>query len=72
LDFQIDKIKAAEEAPKTIAEVDSDYSYHIVKSRESVSEIAENYHVEIEDLISWNEIDPNQKLKSGTVLRIKN
>lgn len=72
LNFQLGNVKTIAETPKLIAEAESDYSYHIVKSRESLSEIAENYTIEVEDLISWNEIDPNQKLKSGTVLRIKN
>lgn len=72
LNFQLGNVKTIAETPKLIAEDESDYSYHIVKSRESLSEIAENYTIEVEDLISWNEIDPNQKLKSGTVLRIKN
>jgi len=72
LEFELNNLNAINEPPKLITPSDSDYSFHIVKSRESVSEIAENYQVEIEDLISWNEIDPNQKLKSGTVLRIKN
>lgn len=72
LNFQLGNVKTIAETPKLIAEVESDYSYHIVKSRESLSEIAETYTIEVEDLISWNEIDPNQKLKSGTVLRIKN
>ena len=71
-EFELNALKTIIEPPKLITPTDSDYSYHIVKSRESVSEIAENYQVEIEDLISWNEIDPNQMLKSGTVLKIKN
>lgn len=69
--INFDPVGDLKEVPAINSVSDNDYIWHIVKSRESVSEIAETYDVVIEDLISWNEIDPNQKLKSGTVLRIK-
>lgn len=72
LAFQLISIKNIKETPKVSITTDADYKYHVVQSRESVSEIAENFKVEIEDLIAWNQIDPNQKLRSGTVVKIKN
>jgi LysM repeat protein len=71
IDYHLSKVFHLKEIPELNVSSDSDFTFHIVKSRESVSEIAENYKVDIEDLISWNEIDPNQKLRNGTVLKIK-
>lgn len=72
LEFQMINTKNISAPSKLNITMDSDFKYHIVQSRESVSEIAQNYKVELEDLMDWNQIDPNQKLKSGTVLKIKN
>lgn len=72
LDLQLKPAKKITTLPKLNTILDTDFKFHIVQSRESISEIAENFKVEIEDLIALNQIDPNQKLKSGTVLRIKN
>lgn len=72
LDLQLKPAKKITILPKLNTVLDTDFKFHIVQSRESISEIAENFKVEIEDLIALNQIDPNQKLKSGTVLRIKN
>jgi membrane-bound lytic murein transglycosylase D len=72
LDLQLKPAKKITTLPKLNTVLDTDFKFHIVQSRESISEIAENFKVEIEDLIALNQIDPNQKLKSGTVLRIKN
>lgn len=43
---------------------------HLVKTRESLSEIADFYQVELEDLLSWNELNPSKELLTGTVLKI--
>lgn len=72
LDLELKPSKNITTLPKLNTVLDTDFKFHIVQSRESISEIAENFKVEIEDLIALNQIDPNQKLKSGTVLRIKN
>ncbi len=71
IDYHLKNATQLKEIPQLNITTDADYTFHIVKSRESVSEIAENYSVDIEDLINWNQIDPNQKLKNGTVLKIR-
>lgn len=71
LEFQFQRVKNIKDLPAINSTIESDFKHHIVKSRESISEIATNYQVEIEDLIAWNQIDTNQKLKNGTVLKIK-
>jgi hypothetical protein len=62
-----------EEKPALQAESSKDYIYHIVKSRESLSDIASLYdQVQVEDLMRWNEIDPSRvELKKGTLLLVK-
>lgn len=62
-----------EEKPALQAESPRDYVYHVVKSRESLSDIASLYdQVEVEDLMQWNGIDPEQaELKKGSVLVVK-
>jgi LysM repeat protein len=72
LEIDLHQIQTTSDLPKINSANEFEFEYHIVKSRESISEIAENYHVNIEDLISWNEIDSNQQLRTGTVIRIKN
>jgi membrane-bound lytic murein transglycosylase D len=72
LEIDLHQIQNTTDLPKINSTNEFEFEYHIVKSRESISEIAENYRVNIEDLISWNEIDSNQQLRTGTVIRIKN
>ncbi|MGB3084490.1 MAG: transglycosylase SLT domain-containing protein, partial [Saprospiraceae bacterium] len=54
LEFESNSVKDIRELPSVSTTNAFEYQYHIVKSRESISEIAENYKVNIEDLISWN------------------
>lgn len=44
---------------------------HLVKTRESLSEIADRYQVDLEELLSWNELNPAKELLTGTVIKIK-
>ncbi|MBL7821415.1 MAG: transglycosylase SLT domain-containing protein [Saprospiraceae bacterium] len=44
---------------------------HLVKTRESLSEIADRYQVDLEELLSWNELNPAKELLAGTVIKIK-
>jgi membrane-bound lytic murein transglycosylase D len=71
LQFHLNSLRNIKVLPKPESTLPSDYTYHIVKTRESVSEIAENYKVDLEQLIVLNQIDPNQRLKTGTVIKIK-
>lgn len=47
------------------------YEYHVVGSRQSLMDIAEQYKVNLEDLISWNEDKSYENIRSGDVLKIK-
>ncbi|MBK8485371.1 MAG: transglycosylase SLT domain-containing protein [Saprospiraceae bacterium] len=71
LEFESNSVKDIRELPSVSTTNAFEYQYHIVKSRESISEIAENYKVNIEDLISWNQVDLSQVLRIGNVLKIK-
>ncbi|HEX5626181.1 MAG TPA: transglycosylase SLT domain-containing protein [Saprospiraceae bacterium] len=74
-ELQIEKIptqlQLLKKLPALKVESAEDFRYHVVRSRESFSEIADSYQVDVEDLISWNEVDPNQSLRTGTVLRVR-
>ncbi len=50
----------------------SKLSAHLVRKRETLQDIASNYHgVTVEDLISWNAVDLSRPLMEGTVLWIR-
>ncbi len=54
-----------------VMEQASRYIHHVVRNRESLLQIAEDYKVDLESLIKWNELDRFQNLRAGMVLRIK-
>ncbi|MBV6473406.1 MAG: Membrane-bound lytic murein transglycosylase D [Saprospiraceae bacterium] len=47
------------------------FRYHIVGRRESLSEIAEQNKVSLEDLLSWNEWQERSEPRPGSVVRIR-
>jgi len=61
------------EKPNLKTDSPKNYIYHIVKSRESLSDIAALYEtVNVNDLMEWNELHKDMAaLKKGTVLIIK-
>ncbi len=63
--------KETEALPEPNIERTAKYIHHVVRNRESLVQIAEDYQVDLESLIKWNELDRVQNLKAGMVLRIK-
>lgn len=70
VDFEF-KPKSIDETPIPPIEASPEFRYHIVGVRESLAAIAENHRVELEDLISWNELSHPEALQAGTVLKIR-
>ncbi|MBK9271225.1 MAG: transglycosylase SLT domain-containing protein [Saprospiraceae bacterium] len=62
-----------EEKPELAARSSKNYTYHIVKTKESLSDIAALYDsVSIDDLMEWNELNTDMAtLARGTVLIVK-
>ena len=61
------------DVPTPEIEWTTDYKYHIIRSRESLSDIATLYDkVSVDELMYWNELSPESSLKVGSVLVIKN
>lgn len=46
------------------------YTYHIVGHRESLFDIAEDYRISLEDLLSWNDSISIDHINTGAVIRI--
>lgn len=46
-------------------------SYHIVKKGETLYSIAQQYHVSTKDIVKWNKLPVNYKLKTGEKIVIK-
>ncbi|MBK8954526.1 MAG: transglycosylase SLT domain-containing protein [Saprospiraceae bacterium] len=65
------ELKSIDEIPIPAIEEQPAYVYHIVAARESLYAIAEYHQVDLEDLISWNEIKQPNALLTGTVLKIQ-
>ncbi|MBK9108543.1 MAG: transglycosylase SLT domain-containing protein [Saprospiraceae bacterium] len=63
--------KSIDEIPIPPMEPSAEFKYHIVGIRESLFSISEIHQVELEDLISWNELTNPESLQVGTVLKIK-
>ncbi|HRI32830.1 MAG TPA: LysM peptidoglycan-binding domain-containing protein [Saprospiraceae bacterium] len=60
------------DVPTPEIEWTTDYKYHIIRSRESLSDIATLYDkVSVDELMYWNELSPESSLKVGSVLVIK-
>lgn len=72
LEFESNSIRDIRVIPQLNSISELDFKYHLIKSRESISEIADYYKVDLEDLISWNQINTKEVLKAGTVLKVRN
>lgn len=58
--------------PQTSGDQVKNFIYHIVKSRESLSDIVDIYDgINSNDLINWNQLDQTKAIRPGTVLVIK-
>ena len=58
--------------PQSISEKVKDYVYHIVSTRETLSNIVDQYNgLTKANLMDWNGLGENKILRPGTVLIIK-
>lgn len=59
--------------PSLKADSPKNYILHIVRTKESLSDIADQYeNVSVADLMAWNQIEPDaQHIRKGSVLRIR-
>ncbi len=71
LDFESSNIKDIKQETDYKANTDKNIILHLVKTRESLAEIADLYQVDLEQLIDWNALNPGKTLLTGTVLKIR-
>ncbi|MDQ3142616.1 MAG: transglycosylase SLT domain-containing protein [Bacteroidota bacterium] len=58
--------------PRIEVTISSNYTYHLIRSRESLSDIASQYsNVSIDELMEWNSIEDDKDVAAGNVLVIK-
>lgn len=59
------------ETPTVTSESIKNYQYHILHTGESLSDVAQQYNLAIEDLMKWNKLDYNDNLMAGSVITIR-
>ena len=53
------------QSPQSTRTTHTDTIIHICKSRENIFEIARKYNIDVEKILSWNDIIPSKKLKKN-------